>query len=75
MERFREIIFWWIYDSCDYKKSAIAKVSLDVSLRDLVLASIETIDCKCFDAQELYAYAPIFKVCVAVWEFGGCIEK
>jgi hypothetical protein len=33
-------------------------------LRDLVLACIKTIGRKCFDAQELYAFAPIFKVCV-----------
>jgi hypothetical protein len=33
-------------------------------LRDLVLAYIETIGRKCFDAQELYAFAPIFKACM-----------
>ena len=46
------------------KKSAIAKVGLDVSLRDLVLACIEMIGRKDFKADELYAFAPIFKVCV-----------
>ena len=35
-----------------------------VSLRDLVLACIETIGRKCFDVQELYAFAPIFKACM-----------
>ena len=29
-----------------------------------MLACIETIGRKCFDAQELYAFAPIFDVCV-----------
>ena len=46
------------------KKSAVAKVGLDVSLRDLVLACIKTIGRKCFEAKELYAFAPIFEVCV-----------
>ena len=42
-----------------------AKVHLHTSLRDLVLACIETIGRKCFEAKELYAFAPIFnKVCV-----------
>lgn len=45
-------------------KSVTAKVDLDVLLRKLVLACIEIIGRKCFDAQELYAFAPIFKVCV-----------
>lgn len=40
------------------------KTGSHVSLRDLVLACIETIGRKCFDAQELYAFAPIFKACM-----------
>ena len=44
--------------------SATAKDGIDISLRKLVLACIEMIDRKCFDAQELYAFAPIFKVCL-----------
>ena len=44
--------------------SATAKDGIDISLRNLVLACIEMIGRKCFDAQELYAFAPIFKVCV-----------
>ena len=34
------------------------------ALRKMVLACIETIGRKCFDAQELYAFAPIFKACM-----------
>ena len=45
-------------------KSVTSKVDLDVLLRKLVLACIEMIGRKCFDAQELYAFAPIFKVSV-----------
>ena len=44
--------------------SATAKDGIDISLRKLVLACIEMIDRKCFDAQELYAFTPIFKVCL-----------
>ena len=44
--------------------TSITKVDLNVSLRDLVLACIETIGRKCFDAQELYAFIPIFTLCV-----------
>ena len=40
------------------------KTGSHVSLRDLVLACIETIGRKCFDVQELYAFAPIFKACM-----------
>ena len=36
----------------------------DATMRDLVLACIETIGRKCFDAQELYAFAPIFRACM-----------
>ena len=41
-----------------------AVVGVSVSLRDLVVACIETIGRKCFDVQELCAFAPIFEVCV-----------
>jgi hypothetical protein len=34
------------------------------ALRKMVLACIETIGRKCFDVQELYAFAPIFKACM-----------
>jgi hypothetical protein len=44
--------------------TSITKVDLNVSLRDLVLACIETIGRKCFEAKELYAFAPIFKACM-----------
>ena len=44
--------------------STAAKVDLSVSLYDLVRACIETIGRKCFEAKELYAFAPIFKVCM-----------
>ena len=64
MEWFKKIIFDGVATSKTVEKSATAKVGLDVSLRDLVLACIEIIGRKCFDAQEIYAFAPIFKVCV-----------
>ena len=64
MEWFKNIIFDGQVTSKTVEKSAIAKVGLGVSLRDLVLACIEIIGRKCFDAQEIYAFAPIFKVCV-----------
>ena len=64
MEWFKNIIFDGQVTSKTVEKSAIAKVGLDVSLRDLVLACIEIIGRKCFDAQEIYAFTPIFKVCV-----------
>ena len=64
MEWFKKIIFDGVATSKTVEKSATAKVGLDVSLRKLVLACIEMIGRKCFDAQELYAFAPIFKVCV-----------
>ena len=44
--------------------TSITKVDLNVSLRDLVLACIETIGRKYFEAKELYAFAPIFKACM-----------
>jgi hypothetical protein len=64
MEWFEKIIFGGKAISVTAQKSAAAKVGLDVSLRDLVLACIKTIGRKCFDAQELYKFAPIFEVCV-----------
>ena len=48
--------------------STATKIGLDVSLRDLVLACIETIGRKCFDTQDIYAFAPIFKVCVPQYQ-------
>jgi hypothetical protein len=64
MEWFEKIIFGGKAISVTAQKSAVAKVGLDVSLRDLVLACIKTIGRKCFDVQELYKFAPIFEVCV-----------
>ena len=64
MKWFEEIIFSELATSGSARKSADAKVGLDVSLRKLVIACIETIGRKCFDAQELYAFAPIFKLLV-----------
>ena len=46
------------------ENSDATKTGSHISLRDLVLACIETIGRKCFDAQELYAFAPIFKACM-----------
>ena len=68
MEWFKNIIFDGHATSKTVEKSATAKVDLDVSLRDLVLACIEIIGRKCFDAQEIYAFAPIFKVCVPQYQ-------
>lgn len=45
-------------------ETSVNEVGLNVSLRDLVLACIETIGRKCFDVQELYAFMPILNVCV-----------
>ena len=46
-------------------KPVVAKVGLDVLLRDLVLACIETIAPKSFDAKELYtSFKPILDVCL-----------
>ena len=64
MRWFERIIFDAIATSKTAGKSATDKVDLDVMLRKLVLACIEMIGRKCFDAQELYAFAPIFEVCV-----------
>ena len=64
LKLFRKIIFDRHAISVTTGKSPAATSGLHVSLRDLVLACIETIGRKCFDAHELYAFAPIFKVCV-----------
>ena len=45
--------------------TSLTKVDLNVSLRDLVLACIKTIGRKYFEAKELYAFAPIFNVCMS----------
>ena len=60
MKWFKRIIFG---KQATYEPTA-TKVSSHVSLYDLVLACIETIGRKCFEAKELYAFAPIFKVCM-----------
>jgi hypothetical protein len=65
---FKKIIFDDRATSQTIGKPATAKVGLDVSLRDLVLACIKIIGRKCFAAQELYAFAPIFKVCVPQYQ-------
>ena len=64
MEWFREIILNRPTTYVTTGKSAVTKAGSHVSLRDLVLACIETIGRKCFDTQDIYAFAPIFKVCV-----------
>ena len=64
MKWFDKIIFSGRATLSTTGMSTATKVGLDVSLRDLVLACIKTIGRKCFDAQELYAFAPIFKVCL-----------
>ena len=64
MKWFEKIIFSGRATLATTGMSTATKVGLDVSLRDLVLACIKTIGRKCFDAQELYAYAPIFKLFV-----------
>ena len=66
MKWFKKIIFDGYATSVTVGKSASAKTGLDVSLRDLVLACIKTIGRKYFEAKELYAFAPIFKLCAAV---------
>ena len=64
MKLFKKIIFSRRATLATTGMSTATKIGLDVSLHDLVLACIKTIGRKCFDAQELYAFAPIFKVCV-----------
>ena len=64
MKWFEKIIFSGRATLSTTGMSTATKVGLDVSLRDLVLACIKTIGRKCFDVQELYAFAPIFKVCL-----------
>ena len=64
MKLFEKIIFSRRATLATTGMSTATKIGLDVSLHDLVLACIETIGRKCFDTQELYAFAPIFKVCV-----------
>ena len=66
MQWFKKIIFDRYTTSVTAGKSAATKTGLPVSLRDLVLACIKTIGRKCFEAKELYAFAPLFEVCVAV---------
>lgn len=61
---FEEIIFSGRATLATTRKSTAAKVDLSVSLYDLVRACIKTIGRKCFEAKELYAFAPIFKVCM-----------
>ena len=65
---FKKIIFDDRATSKTVGKPADAKVGSDVSLRDLVLACIKIIGRKCFAAQELYTFAPIFKVCVPQYQ-------
>ena len=64
MKWFEKIIFSGRATLATTGMSTATKVGLDVSLRDLVLACIKTIGRKCFDAQELYAFAHIFKLFV-----------
>ena len=64
MAEFKKIIFSRRATLVTTGKSSTTKVGLSVSLRDLVTACIETIGRKCFDVQELCAFAPIFEVCV-----------
>ena len=64
MKLFRKIIF----DGRVPFETAFptVKTGLPISLHDLVLACIEAIGRKYFEAKELYAFAPIFKLCAAV---------
>lgn len=61
---FKKIIFNKRVIPASAEELDATKTGSHVSLRDLVLACIETIGRKCFDAQELYAFAPIFKACM-----------
>ena len=64
LKLFEKIIFNKRAIPATAEKFDETKTGSHVSLRDLVLACIETIGRKCFDAQELYAFAPIFKACM-----------
>lgn len=64
LKLFKKIIFNIRAIPTTAEKFDETKTGSHVSLRDLVLACIETIGRKCFDAQELYAFAPIFKACM-----------
>ena len=64
LKLFRKIIFNKRAIPASAEKSDATKTGSHVSLRDLVLACIETIGRKCFAVQELYAFAPIFKICI-----------
>ena len=64
LKLFEKIIFNKRAIPATAEKFDETKTGSHVSLRDLVLASIETIGRKCFDVQELYAFAPIFKACM-----------
>ena len=64
MKLFKKIIFSRRATLATTGMSTATKIGLDVSLHDLVLACIETIGRKYFEAKELYVFAPIFKVCV-----------
>lgn len=64
MKLFRKIIF---YGRVPFLTAFPAvKTGSEVSLRDLVLACIKVIGRKYFEAKELYAFKPIFKLCTAV---------
>ena len=67
MKWFKKIIFNRQTTYVTTGKSAV-KAGSHLSLRDLVLACIETIGRKCFDTQDIYAFAPIFKVCVPQYQ-------
>ena len=64
MELFEKIIFDSRAIAVTAEKSDAPKTGSHISLRDLVLACIETIGRKYFEAKELYAFAPIFKACM-----------
>ena len=64
LKLFKKIIFKKRVIPASAEQFDATKTGSHVSLRDLVLACIETIGRKCFDAQELYAFAPIFKACM-----------
>ena len=64
LKLFKKIIFKKRVIPATAEEFDETKTGSHVSLRDLVLACIETIGRKCFDVQELYAFAPIFKACM-----------